>query len=378
MLTEDALRFVGALTFSALASEPARTSLFDGPEPIPHTRLGQTADLVDRRAGHRQAARQVRGRHLRRPAHRHAARHPGAGARGAGDAHRDVGAPGGAGEPRDAARAAACTWSTPSRAASPAVTSARAASPTRRASSPRPRACSRRGGDLAGVRVLVTAGGTREPIDPVRFIGNRSSGKMGYAIAEAAARRGRGRHARHHHRPARAARGVEIVPVADRRRRCRTRCSRAAPRADVDRDGRGGRRLPAQGGRRRASSRSTTGSPRSCSSRRTTSSSTSGATSAPARCSSGFAAETDDLVEQRGRRSCAAKRLDLIVGNDVSQPDAGFEVDTNRAVLLDADGGDRDAPVARQDPTLAEVILDRGRRACSDAEATSHEKAEHA
>src|SRR5215470_11996106 len=46
ILTEDAQRFVGALTFSALASEPARTSLFDGPEPIPHTRLGQSADLV--------------------------------------------------------------------------------------------------------------------------------------------------------------------------------------------------------------------------------------------------------------------------------------------------------------------------------------------
>ena len=46
VLTDDALRFVGALTFSALASEPARTSLFDAPEPIPHTRLGQTADLV--------------------------------------------------------------------------------------------------------------------------------------------------------------------------------------------------------------------------------------------------------------------------------------------------------------------------------------------
>src|SRR5437870_12571140 len=46
VLTDDALRFVGALTFSALASEPARTSLFEAPEPIPHTRLGQTADLV--------------------------------------------------------------------------------------------------------------------------------------------------------------------------------------------------------------------------------------------------------------------------------------------------------------------------------------------
>src|SRR5947208_3236570 len=46
VLTDDAQRFVGALTFSALASEPARTTLFGGPEPIPHTRLGQTADLV--------------------------------------------------------------------------------------------------------------------------------------------------------------------------------------------------------------------------------------------------------------------------------------------------------------------------------------------
>src|SRR6266481_7728992 len=46
VLTDDAQRFVGALTFSALASEPARTSLFGGPEPIPHTRLGQSADLV--------------------------------------------------------------------------------------------------------------------------------------------------------------------------------------------------------------------------------------------------------------------------------------------------------------------------------------------
>src|SRR6266480_3072984 len=46
VLTDDAQRFIGALTFSALASEPARTSLFEGPDPIPHTRLGRSADLV--------------------------------------------------------------------------------------------------------------------------------------------------------------------------------------------------------------------------------------------------------------------------------------------------------------------------------------------
>src|SRR5580704_3562779 len=46
VLTQDATRFVGAVTFSALASEPVRTSLWDSPEPIPHTRLGQTADVI--------------------------------------------------------------------------------------------------------------------------------------------------------------------------------------------------------------------------------------------------------------------------------------------------------------------------------------------
>ena len=52
------------------------------------------------------------------------------------------------------------------------------------------RSCSRRNGSLAGKRVLVTAGGTREPVDAVRFVGNRSSGRMGVALAEEAQRRG--------------------------------------------------------------------------------------------------------------------------------------------------------------------------------------------
>src|SRR5206468_224121 len=109
VLTTGATRFVRPLTFSALASEPARTSLFAGPEPTPHTRLGQTCDLV-----------------VVAPAPARVIGHSAAGL-----SH-----------------------------------------------------------DLTGRRVLVTAGGTREAIDPVRFIGNRSSGKMGYAVAEAAARRG--------------------------------------------------------------------------------------------------------------------------------------------------------------------------------------------
>ena len=71
----------------------------------------------------------------------------------------------------------------------------------------------------------------------------------------------------------------------------------------------------------------------------------------------GFAAETDDLVEHATEK-LHRKRLDLIVGNDISQPDAGFEVDTNRAVILDADGGIDTLPLlAKSD--LAGVILDK-------------------
>ena len=231
VLTDDALRFVGALTFSALASEPARTSLFDGPEPIPHTRLGPVGRPRDRRARDRQAARQVRRRDLRRPAHRHAARDPRAGPRRAGDAHRDVGAPGGPGEPRDAARAGACTSSTPSPAASPAATSGdgRLADPGAHRGRGR-RRCWRGAAISPACACWSPPAGTREPIDPVRFVGNRSSGKMGHAVADAAAAPRRSGHARHHHGPRRGSRGRASCG-SRRPRRWPTRCSAASPRS---------------------------------------------------------------------------------------------------------------------------------------------------
>jgi len=71
----------------------------------------------------------------------------------------------------------------------------------------------------------------------------------------------------------------------------------------------------------------------------------------------GFAAETDDLLEHATDK-LRRKRLDFIVGNDISQPDAGFEVDTNRGVILDAEGGVEALPLlAKSD--LAGVILDK-------------------
>ena len=107
----------------------------------------------------------------------------------------------------------------------------------RRGGSPRRPRADRRGrragarrwaSDLAGVRVLVTAGGTREPIDAVRVITNRSSGKQGYAVAEVAAQRGARGHLRHHHRPAGADAGVRSCPCRPPPR-CRTRSWHAAP-----------------------------------------------------------------------------------------------------------------------------------------------------
>src|SRR5262245_20005540 len=189
VLTADALRFVGALTFSALASDTARTTLFESPAPIPHTRLGQTADLVVVAP----ATAKLLGKYaagisddlltatllatrapvLVAPAmHTEMWEHPAVQdnlatlrRRGVHVVGPETGrlAGGDAGNGRLAEPEAIVA----------AVVEVLAGS-----------------GDLAGVRVLVTAGGTREPIDAVRVITNRSSGKQGYAVAEAAVRRG--------------------------------------------------------------------------------------------------------------------------------------------------------------------------------------------
>ena len=189
IMTEGAQRFVGEVTFSALASEPVQTSLWDEDEPDPAHPARPGRRPRRRLPGHRPPARRLRRGHLRRPAHRHAAGHPGAGRGLPGHAHRDVGAPRRAGQPAGARRPGRAPSSRPRRAAWPAATSAPAAWPTpsvivaalEAALGP---------DDLAGLDVLVTAGGTREPIDPVRFIGNRSSGKQGHALADEAAARG--------------------------------------------------------------------------------------------------------------------------------------------------------------------------------------------
>ena len=250
-MTRGAEHFLGRTTLRALASEPVQT------EPLGRRRSrsrtpgsARRADLVIVAARHRPADRRLRRRAVHRPADQHAARHAGAGAGLPGDAHRDVGAPGRRREHRHAAPARRARRRARPSAAWPAATSAPAGSPTPiDIVAAAERILDPAGTDLAGLRVVVTAGGTREPIDAVRVIANRSSGKQGYAIAAEA-----------------AARGADVVLISTVDRpppsACRVRSVETAaemqaavearrPRRRRHRHGGRCRRLPPQAGRRR-------------------------------------------------------------------------------------------------------------------------------
>jgi phosphopantothenoylcysteine decarboxylase / phosphopantothenate---cysteine ligase len=189
VLTEDALRFVGALTFSALSSEPAHTSLWDDALPSPHTTLGKSADLIlVAPATARTIGRYAAGLSedlltatllattapvLVCPAmHTEMWEHPAVVANLATLRARGVHVL----EPGDGPLASGDIGK--GRMGEPVDIVARAHQILSATS------------DLHGMKVVVSAGGTREAIDPVRFIGNRSSGKQGYAIASAATARG--------------------------------------------------------------------------------------------------------------------------------------------------------------------------------------------
>lgn len=191
--TESALRFVGAATFEALSGQPVHTSVFEDVPAVPHVHLGQQSDLVlVAPATADLLARAVAGRAddllaatlltarcpvLFAPAmHTEMWLHPATVDNVATLRHRGVvvlepasgrltGADSGAGRLPEAEE----------------ITTLAQLLLERQDALPY---------DLAGRKLLVTAGGTREPIDPVRFIGNRSSGKQGYAVARVAAQRG--------------------------------------------------------------------------------------------------------------------------------------------------------------------------------------------
>lgn len=197
--TEAALHFVGRATWEALSGRPVRTGVFEDVPGVPHVRLGQLAELVLvapatadllARAAHGLADDLLTNTLLTArcpvvlaPAmHTEMWTHPATVANVALLRERGVSVV----EPASGRLTGADTG--PGRLPEPEEIVAAALAAVGTAGSPAGRAA--QGGDLAGRRVVVSAGGTREPLDPVRFLGNRSSGKQGYAVAAAAARRG--------------------------------------------------------------------------------------------------------------------------------------------------------------------------------------------
>jgi phosphopantothenoylcysteine decarboxylase/phosphopantothenate--cysteine ligase len=187
--------------------------------------------------------------------------------------------------------------------------------------------------DLAGETVLVTAGPTREPIDPVRYIGNRSSGKMGYALAEAAVRRGAkvilisGPTAL---KPPSAAEVIQIQTASEMRNAVMAHLDRAtvvikaAAVADFTVRNAADKKIKRKGaitleleptqdilaeiGKRKGQ-----------------------------RIVVGFAAETNDVLEN-ARKKLESKSLDAIVVNDVSRPGIGFDSERNAVTIITSSG----------------------------------------
>lgn len=210
------------------------------------------------------------------------------------------------------------------------------------------------GSELAGRTVVVTAGGTREPIDPVRFVGNRSSGKMGYALARESARRGAAVHlvAAPNHLDAPG--GVDLHHVETAEQMRATVMDLAAPADVVIKAAAVADFRP----ERYSKSKIKKDSDELTTIRlvRNPDILAELGQRADGTLLVGFAAETD-LAEQHGRDKLHRKGVDLIVVNRVDMADSGFNVDTNRAVLLRVDGGRREVPLTTKD-RLAAVVCD--------------------
>jgi phosphopantothenoylcysteine decarboxylase/phosphopantothenate--cysteine ligase len=208
---------------------------------------------------------------------------------------------------------------------------------------------------LAGVNVLVTAGPTREPVDPVRFISNRSSGKMGVAIAASAWRRGAAVTLVAGPLEVPVPHGVRVEHVESTAEMSST-VGRLMPDTDVvimaaaPADFRpatvAAEKIKRAGGARSIELEATTDILTSTRQQRKAGS-----------VVVGFALETGALVNG-AKRKLAEKDLDLIVGNDATEPGAGFSVDTNRVTILARDGSREDLPLMEKSE-VADAILDR-------------------
>jgi phosphopantothenoylcysteine decarboxylase/phosphopantothenate--cysteine ligase len=212
-----------------------------------------------------------------------------------------------------------------------------------------------RGESLKGRNVLVTAGPTREPLDPVRFLSNYSSGKMGTAIAAAAWRRGADVTLVHGPLSIPLPVGVTNVPVqsttemrdavAERIGAADAVVMSAAP-ADYQPATRASGKLKKTGGDRTLELQETPDILVS----------TRGARK-PGAVIVGFALETDDLLAN-ARRKLEGKGLDMVVLNAANEPGAGFGVDTNRVTIV-RQGSEPEQLALMDKREVAEEILDR-------------------
>jgi len=208
--------------------------------------------------------------------------------------------------------------------------------------------------DFSGEKILVTAGPTEEAIDPVRFLSNRSSGKMGFALARCARRRGA---------DVLLVSGPTALPCP-RRIHCIPVSSTEEMREAVLRnmDGRSVLIMAAAVAdfrpRRSAADKMKKSQTSLLLELERTPDILAETGKGKGKCLRiGFAAETQDLLEN-ARGKLAEKKLDLIVANDVSQPGAGFGVDTNIVKLIDPSGKIEEIPLMAKEQ-LADVILDR-------------------
>ena len=292
-----------------------------GARPDPASGARAACRAVPDRTGQRQHDRQARARTGRQPGHDRGARGRLSGDRRARDERPDVRAPGDPGQPRAAARARGPDRRTRTPASWPRTASTGPAGcPSPRSWPPRASGCSAPAASRgwAGVRVLVTAGGTREPIDPVRYIGNRSSGRMGLSLAAAAARRGADVTVVAANVSLPAPAGVRVVAVqtaAELLDACEARFDAADVllMAAAVADFRPRAAAAAKIKKRRRTA------PRWSSSRRPTCSARCRPGGAPARCSSGSPPRRARARSPTGARSSTRKRLDAIVVNDVAR-----------------------------------------------------------
>ena len=350
VMTESAQKFVGKATFDALASEPVRTSIFDDLDPIPHTTLGQTADLV-----------------VVAPA---TARSIGSYASGISDdlltailvatrapvvicpaMHTEMWEHPAVQDNLETLRSRGVTVVAPEegRLAGGDLGSGRLAEPEKVFEVITELLTN---GDFNGQRVVVTAGGTREAIDPVRYVGNRSTGKQGYAIAEAALARG-AEVTLISTVDIEVPLGVDLVSVESASEMHEAVLERAdadvivmaAAVADFRPVDVSDSKIKKDGGPPELVLEATVDILSDL-----------GSSKLPGQVVVGFAAETDELVAHASAK-LERKNVDVIVANDVSAPEVGFAHETNEVTILEADGCLRHVSL-RSKREIADEVLD--------------------